>query len=173
MNTKSRTVRRLETPASGWLPWIVSILLFCGCGPTGQTTLSGRVVGVADGDTIRVLVDRREVKVRLFGIDCPESNQAFGTQAKKFTSGLAFGRDVQVISRGEDRYGRVLGYVLLPDGTNLNEEIVRHGMGWWYEQYAEDEFRLKGLQALAKRGRVGLWRDKRPMPPWEFRRLKR
>jgi len=89
--------------------------LLLSVGVQAGDSFTGRVVGVTDGDTIKVLVDKREIKVRLYGIDCPESKQAVGTKAKKFTSNLAFGKPVTVQSKGEDRDGRALGYVMLTD----------------------------------------------------------
>ena len=91
---------------------------------------SGRVVGVTDGDTITVLHNGRGEKIRLYGIDCPEKRQAFGSKAKQFTSQLAFGKDVTIVGHGKDKYGRTLGDVILPDGKNLNEELVYNGFAW-------------------------------------------
>src|SRR5215475_7442225 len=86
---------------------------------------TGKVVGISDGDTISVLREGKAVKVRLYGIDTPEKAQAFGTQARKFTSDLAFQRDVTVQIHATDRYGRLVGEVLLPDGRSLNQELGR------------------------------------------------
>ena len=150
------------------LIWICALLP--ACTTLVDDSIIGRVVGVTDGDTIKVLVDKRELKIRLYGIDCPESKQAFGTRARQFTSALAFSKTVTVLPRGKDRYGRTLGTVMLPDGRNLNYAIVGNGFGWWYEQYAGKETQLKALQEKARKKRVGLWRDKDPVPPWEFRK---
>lgn len=108
-----------------WLSLALSATLLA-----DDAAFKGCVTAVADGDTIKVLVAKPEVKIRLYGIDCPESKQPFGTQAKKFVSTLAFGKPVTVLSKGKDRYGRVFGYVFLPDGKNLNYEIVGNGFGW-------------------------------------------
>ncbi len=89
---------------------------------------SGKVVGISDGDTITVLRDRTPVKIRLSGIDCPETGQDFGRRAKSLTSGLAFGKVVTVHTRGKDRYGRTVADVILPDGRILNHELVRRGV---------------------------------------------
>ena len=77
---------------------------------------TGRVVGVSDGDTLTVLRERTPVKVRLFGIDCPQMGQDFGSRAKQFTSELVFGKTVTVVPHDMDRYGRTVADVLLPDG---------------------------------------------------------
>src|SRR5436305_14660114 len=91
---------------------------------------TGKVVGVNDGDTITVLKDRIPVKVRLFGIDCPETGQDFGSRAKGATSEMAFGKVVTVHPRRNDRYGRTVADVVLPDGRTLNHELVRRGLAW-------------------------------------------
>ncbi len=130
-----------------------------------------KVVGVSDGDTITGLdANNTQAKIRLNGVDCPESSQAFGTQAKKFTSDACFGKSIQVELSGTDRYGRHIGNVTLPDGKNLNQELVKAGMAWWYEQYAPNDATLKKLQEDAKKGKVGLWADANPTAPWEFRK---
>ena len=89
-----------------------------------------KVTSIADGDTLTVLVDRQQIKVRLDGIDCPESGQAYGQKAKLATSQLAFGKTVTIQSTGTDRYGRTLAHVLLPEGRSLNRELVRQGYAW-------------------------------------------
>lgn len=130
-----------------------------------------KVVGVSDGDTIAGLdANNTQAKIRLNGVDCPESSQAFGTQAKKFTSDACFGKLVQVELSGTDRYGRHIGNVTLPDGKNLNQELVKAGMAWWYEQYAPNDSTLKKLQEDAKTAKTGLWADANPIAPWEFRK---
>ena len=86
---------------------------------------TGKVVAISDGDTIRVMHNGRAERIRLWGIDCPEKRQPFGTRASQFTGDLAFGKDVKVLVRDVDRYGRTVGEVVLPDGRSLNRELVR------------------------------------------------
>jgi len=96
-----------------------------------------RVVGVVDGDTLRV--SRKEggaVKVRLYGIDCPEKKQRYGKEARQLTRRLAYGRIVRVESRGKGRYGRTIGRVTLHSGKLLSQELVGAGACWWYRRYA-------------------------------------
>ena len=131
---------------------------------------SARVVGVQDGDTITVLVDKTEVRVRLNGIDCPEKGQPFGHVAAELTSSLAFGKTVQVIDRGKDRYGRTLADVILPGGKSLNQELVRAGLAWWYRRYAPHDKTLANLEEEAREARRGLWQDNDPIPPWLWRK---
>lgn len=95
---------------------------------SATNTFIGKVIGVSDGDTIKVLTsDKTQIKVRLYGIDCPEKNQAFGTKAKQFTSELCFKKTVEVKQVDVDRYGRIIGEIFLPDGKSLNKELVRNG----------------------------------------------
>jgi micrococcal nuclease len=140
--------------------------------PLKAEEFTGKVVGVSDGDTITVLTGRLTRRVRLDGIDAPEANQAFGQRAKQAASRSAFGRVVRVICHGEDRYGRSLGEVLLPDGSKLNERMVADGWAWHYKRYSNDS-RLAELEETARRRRVGLWSDPHAIPPWEFRESKR
>jgi micrococcal nuclease len=132
--------------------------------------IQGKVVGVSDGDTITILTkDNVQIKVRLEGIDCPEKKQAFGQKAKQFTSDLAFGKFVTFKKTGQDRYGRSLGYIILPDNKNLNKEILKTGFAWHFKKYNKDT-ELANLEIQARRGKRGLWSDPNPMAPWDFRK---
>ncbi|HEX8548645.1 MAG TPA: thermonuclease family protein [Cytophagaceae bacterium] len=133
--------------------------------------LVGKVIGVKDGDTIEVLIDGKPMKIRLFGIDCPEKKQAYGTKAKDFTASLSFGKTVSIQSKGTDKYRRMLGFVFLPDGRNLNHELVKAGYAWRYK-YNKNNLLLM-LEAQARNKRLGLWADAKPIPPWEFRHPKK
>jgi endonuclease YncB( thermonuclease family) len=148
--------------------FLISLLVVV---PTlASTTFTGKVIGVHDGDDITVLRDGYPEKVRLYGIDCPELGQDFGTKAKKTTSELCFGKTVTVKVREYDRYGRTIGIVILPGNINLSEALVSKGMAWWYREYAPDSKRLAELEKNARKAKVGLWSHPNPIPPWEFRR---
>lgn len=137
-------------------------------------TISGRVVGVADGDTLTVLDSRkRQHKVRLVGIDAPEKAQPFGERSKQSLSDLAYNRNVQVQTHKRDRYGRVLGKVLL-NGIDLNLVQINRGLAWHYKAYAreqtpDDRNRYAASEEVAVSNRRGLWRDAEPKPPWDWR----
>ena len=104
-------------------------------------TLEGKVIKISDGDTITVLTDKREqVKVRLYGVDCPESRQAFGTRARQYTSGHVFGKRVRVEIMDTDHYGRTVGIVSTRDGKVLNRELLASGMAWLYTAYCKAPF---------------------------------
>jgi endonuclease YncB( thermonuclease family) len=130
---------------------------------------SGKVVSVIDGDSLNVLHGNVREKVILYGIDCPETAQAFGTEAKKFTDDCCFGKVVNIESHGTDSRGRTIGVVLLPDGTNLNRELVKRGLAWWSDKFAANDATLKQLHESAKASHTGLWADPDPVPPWLFR----
>jgi micrococcal nuclease len=110
------------------------------------------VVSALDGDTIEVLRNGRAEKIRLNGIDCPEKGQAFGNNAKHATSALVFGKDVTLQTHGKDKYERTIGDVILPDGMNLNQELVKEGWCWWYRKYAPLDTELE-QQSSRARGR--------------------
>lgn len=162
-------------------------VLGAGCGSSGPAApvtfaqedagpglaFEGKVVGVADGDTITVLRDREQIRVRLYGVDAPESGDAFGKVSKRFTSDLVFGRTVRVEAVDRDRYGRTVAKVFLPDGRSLGDELVRNGYAWWFRQYAATDRELERLEAGARRERKGLWADPNPIPPWESRAARR
>jgi len=129
------------------------------------------VVGVADGDSITVLRDREQVKVRLVDIDAPEKAQAFGNRSKQALEDLVHGREVLVVERGKDRYQRVLGRVYRGD-LDVNAEQVRQGMAWVYRQYSKDAALLR-IEAEARVQKRGLWHDPDPVPAWEWRKARR
>jgi endonuclease YncB( thermonuclease family) len=137
---------------------------------------SGEVVGITDGDTITVLNSKKlkDVKIRLYGIDCPEGEQAFSKRAKQFTSKIVYGKVVEVKVMATDRYGRTVA-MIYTDKTLLNEELIKAGLAWVYWQYCGHPIceSWKGLQIGARMDKRGLWADPDPIPPWEFRRKKR
>ena len=141
--------------------------------PLEAADYSGRVVGVIDGDTIEVLNGHHAERIRLSGIDCPEKGQAFGQRAKQAASALVFGKKVTIQTHGHDKYKRTLADVILPDGTNVNQELVKQGWCWWYRKYAPGDTVLEGLEHEAREARKGLWVDPQPIPPWEWRKRSR
>ncbi|MBI4964776.1 MAG: thermonuclease family protein [Desulfomonile tiedjei] len=132
---------------------------------------SGKVVEVHDGDTISVMHFGRAERIRLFGVDCPEHDQDFGTRASQFTADFAFGKIAQVLPADRDEYGRTVAWVSV-EGKSLNKELVRAGLAWWYRRYAEDNLELRDLESEALKNKLGLWSKPNPVPPWLFRRTK-
>jgi len=146
---------------------MITLILFLFLLPTD---LAGRVVGIEDGDTITMLSDSRQVRVRLFGIDCPERGQDFGRTARKRVSTLCYHTVVRVEIKGNDVFGRTLGIVYLADGRNLNQLLVDEGLAWWYRKYSPRDKKLKSLEEAARKAKRGLWSVEDPTPPWEYRR---
>lgn len=161
-------------------PLIKYILLFIVIASTTQAAqrITGKVVGVSDGDTITILdtVKKSTTRIRLYGIDCPEKKQAFGMKAKKYATDIASGKTVEVTILDTDRYGRSVGIVQVKGNVApLNELLIRNGYAWLYTRYCKDKVceKWRDLEAAARRGKVGLWSDANPTPPWEFRRSAR
>jgi endonuclease YncB( thermonuclease family) len=146
---------------------VAAALLCVGAGPGPGQPL--RIVGVHDGDTITGL-DEHEVqhKVRLDAIDAPELGQPFGQAAKKALSAKVFGKDVVVVPKTKDRYGRTIGHVIV-DGRDVNLEMLEEGMAWHYKHY-DHNARLARAEEESRAARNGLWADGGAVPPWEWRR---
>jgi endonuclease YncB( thermonuclease family) len=148
-------------------------LILLAADPAEFHEFTGKVVHIADGDTLTVLDDDKvQHKVRLHGIDAPEKGQAFGTKSKEALSEKVSGKMVRVEWKECDRYGRIVGDVSIGD-RNINVEMVRAGWAWWYRSYAPKSRILEESEAAAKEERRGLWQDKNPEPPWEFRKKER
>lgn len=132
--------------------------------------ITGKVVRVADGDTISVLDgDNAQHKIRLHGIDTPERDQRYGRTAWNALSAMVAGKTVGVVVLGEDSYGRTDGTVYL-DGRDINLAMVAAGHAWWYRYYAPNEHLLQAAETTARAEKLGLWAEPDPVPPWDWRR---
>ncbi len=149
------------------------ILFFLSGISHAQAPIQGKVVSVADGDTITVLQDSKQYKIRLYGVDTPEKKQDFGQKAKQFTSGMVFKQHVKVVAYDIDRYGRTVGMVYIGQEC-LNEELIRNGLAWVYKRYCSESFCNNWLQLEqeARTNKLGLWIYDNPVPPWDFRKGK-
>ena len=134
-----------------------------------QADVRGRVVSVHDGDTLTVLVERREVKVRLTDIDAPELKQAFGTRSRQSLAELCFGKEASLDVRGRDRYKRTLAIVTCA-GTDANAEQVRRGYAWTHTRFAPADSPLIAIENEARSAHRGLWADPAAVAPWDWRR---
>lgn len=131
--------------------------------------LSGKVVRVADGDTVTLLAGgNKQHRVRLAEIDAPESGQAFGRKSRDSLNRMCAGQSASVHVQDIDRYGRVVGRVVC-SGVDTSVEQVRLGMAWVYDSYVRDRSLYK-FQSSAREKRIGLWSDSSPVKPWEWRR---
>lgn len=142
--------------------------LWLAAGP--GSALTGQVVAVHAGDTFTLKSGSSLYKVRLSDVDAPEIRQVFGRQAQEFTRHLALGRRVQVSVALIDRHDRRVGEVITEDGHVLNEELVYAGLAWHYRVNPIENQRLQRLEQHAFSNKLGLWVEKEPLPPWEFRR---
>jgi len=131
---------------------------------------AGKVVGVADGDTITVLYGKKEYKIRFQHIDCPESSQAFGTKAKQVLSNKVFGKTVTVRWTEKDRYERILGDIHIGQRW-INAEMVNEGMAWHYKFFSKDAT-VAAAEVKARAAKLGIWSQPNPVPPWDFRKGK-
>ena len=156
---------------------VLVLFLFLLASHVGANEIAGRVVGVADGDTITVLDASNELyKIRLSGIDAPEKKQPFGTASKQSLSNLIFNRAVIIHWQKRDSYGRIVGKVMLDD-VDMNLEQIKAGMAWFYRQYQkqqpiQDQADYAAAEQEAKANKLGLWVDDAPIEPWNFRRAK-
>jgi len=147
----------------------------------------GRVVGVSSGDTITVLDSAQgRHEIRLVGVGAPESDQPFGQQSRKHLSDLVFGKNVRVEWLKRDRYGHILGKVMVqPRGCPACRKTrdaglaqLETGLAWWYREYRreqslEDQGRYEYAEFDTRTRRIGLWRHEAPVPPWEWRKRNR
>ena len=160
-------------PEAGWRRAATS-LENIGAAREGETAtdfdLTGRVVRVADGDTVSILdSSNTQHKVRLYGIDTPERDQPFGKAAKRALLQLVGEQLVGVVIVETDSYGRIVG-TLYQGGRNINAAMVASGYAWWYQYYAPHEHLLQTAQQQARAQKLGLWAEPNPVAPWDWRR---
>lgn len=156
-------------------PSVVAVLMLLAAARVALAAeITGRVVGITDGDTLTVLnAARQQIRVRLAEIDTPEARQPYGTRARQTLSDLAFGKDVRVAVQDTDRYGRTVGRVYA-GSVDVNAEMVRQGAAWVYRQYSRDLSLLR-IEQEAREARRGLWAlpEAQRTPPWEWRAAER
>jgi len=152
--------------------------------PKQANEITGKVVGIVDGDTIDILTDdKTTIRIRLNGVDAPETGQPFGKNAKQYLSEFIGGQIVRAVTHGEDRYGRTLGDVYfnsvedadIPPGATLpdweiNRELIQQGLAWHFKKYSTD-INLEMDEITARDRKLGLWSDPRSIPPWDWRKL--
>ena len=132
--------------------------------------INGKVVAIAAGDTVTVLMDNTQYKIRLAEIDTPERAQPYGSKAKEILSALVFGKTVIAKVQDMDRYGRYVARIYVGD-VDVSREMVRQGAAWVYRQYLKDKS-LLAVEAEAKAANRGLWAlpEAQNIPPWEWRK---
>lgn len=141
-------------------------------------TLRGMVRTVYDGDTLLLVAKPRgQIKVRLYGIDAPETakpdrpGQPYGAVARRVLMYKLLGKAVTLEVQEQDQYDRAVGVVRL-EGRDINAEMVAEGLAWAYRQYLQGSYASEylRLEEHARRRHRGLWQQPNPQPPWEFRR---
>jgi endonuclease YncB( thermonuclease family) len=134
------------------------------------------VVHIHDGDTIRVEEKNGTItKIRLYGIDCPEADQSYGSEATQRVKDFTDGQPVEIEAFYQDRYRRSVALVLLADGMTLQERLLIAGLAWVDQRYCDrpECVAWKEEEQVARSAGVGVWAAPEPLPPWEWRRLKR
>lgn len=139
--------------------------------PKNSNIHSVKLSRVIDGDTIEVIKNGGKIKVRLYGIDCPEDGQAFGGQAKKIMQQITFDRNIKIKIIDYDKYGRAVAVVYV-DNKNANEAMLKGGYAWVYTKYCKADFcnDWKAYEQKAQKYKKGLWQQLPYEPPWEWRR---
>lgn len=145
---------------------LLLILLLCTTAFAGDH-IQGEVIKVIDGDTITVKTKKKEVKIRLYGIDAPEKKQDYGKKSTRLLDKLIDNEKVQVYVVDTDRYGRAVGKVFF-EGEYINAVMVRKGAAWHYKKYSKD-IELAIAEEWARQEREGLWREDNPTAPWDYR----
>jgi endonuclease YncB( thermonuclease family) len=153
------------------VPFLITCLLLL---PTLSLAGEFKVTRVYDGDTITVSGEGKDMKVRLYGIDTPESTQWYGQNAKQFTSSQLFGKTVSIDRIDIDRYGRTVALVSVGDLV-INKLLVEYGYAWVYDRYCRQPFcaEWKLLEEEARKAKRGLWKNPNVIPPWEYRQSSR
>ena len=143
------------------------------------TILKGyQAVKVSDGDTLNVQkVENGKfvgkiVKIRMFGIDAPEKTQDYGIESKQALEKLVNGKTLEIEEKNRDRYGRTVA-VVYADGKNINEEMVKNGNAWWYQEYDKNDTKMQAYQENAKKNKLGLFGKRGYIEPWNYRREKK
>ncbi|EKD34243.1 MAG: nuclease [uncultured bacterium] len=132
---------------------------------------SASVRKIIDGDSLVVATAHDTIEVRLYGVDCPEYDQPFSREAKRFTEDRVLGKKVMIEPVARDSYGRLVA-VVVRDNKVLNKDLVQAGLAWVYPGYCKKSFcrSWKESENFAHKERRGLWHDKHPDPPWRWRR---
>lgn len=151
------------------LTLFISLSFIC----VSQNVLTGRSVRVADGDTFTLLDDsNNQRRIRLEGIDAPERGQAFGNRSREYLASMIVDKRLKVTYKEKDRYGRILGKVSTDSISDVNLEMIKSGMAWHYSYYNKEK-EYADAEKEARKKKIGLWVDKNPIPPYEWRKGKR
>lgn len=146
--------------------------LFLSAHPLALTTTYSKVIAIADGDTFTVIKDNKTIRVRIDAIDAPEKGMPYCNVSKKYLATMCFGKMVKLTTLKTDRYGRSIARIVLPDGKDVSTEMIKAGLAWHYKKYSSDKL-LAAYEVQARKARIGLWKDKKPVAPWTVRKMHR
>ena len=157
--------------------FLLCSLLFLSC--TTDTTslpkgnsISGKVVKIIDGDTFDVLKDdHTTIRVRMFGIDCPERRQDYYQVCKDALAEYIFGKNIELVSHGRDVYHRTLAVVFYQK-ENINLKMIQNGFAWHFKRYSSDPV-MTAAENKARNAKIGLWKMDNAIAPWDYRRENR
>ncbi|HOZ52649.1 MAG TPA: thermonuclease family protein [Chitinophagaceae bacterium] len=150
---------------------MILILLTITATIDAQTKLKGRAIKIIDGDTFDLLVDKTTYQIRLADIDCPEKGQDFYKVSKQALSDYLYGSYIEVIYNKKDRNGRILGSVY-NGPVYINLIMVEEGYAWHFKKYSSDQ-RFAKAEINARKAQRGLWKQPKPIAPWDFRQIRR
>lgn len=128
-----------------------------------------KVTKIIDGDTIAVLYQNKEQRVRIYGIDAPERGQPYSNKAKKYLISKIANKSVEVVYKDNDRYGRIIAKILL-NNEDIGKDLVKNGYAWAYRHFSKDYI---SEEEFAKSNKIGLWQDDNPVNPYLYRKSKR
>lgn len=153
---------------------ILSIVLFWSIVVPVQAragAFSAKVVRVVDGDTIEVVMHGRVQRVRIWGIDTPEWDQPYGAKSKEYTRHRLSGKEVDVVPKEYDKYGRLVA-LIRANHINFSEELVRMGLAWVHIYYCNEAVcgHWRVLQKKARKEHRGLWHAQNPIAPWRWKK---
>lgn len=153
--------------------YILILLLISSSYLFAQSIIYGKVIKIADGDTVTLLdKNKKQIRIRLYGIDCPEKGQDYYQVAKNYVSNAIFNKEIKVEVINKDRYKRSVGIIWYDDNKNLNLELVEQGLAWHYKQFDKSKS-YANAERTAQKQKLNIWQKKNPIAPWDFRKNKR
>ena len=153
----------------------VGFLLLLSPSVSFSEQFNGRIIHVADGDTVTLLTEsKQKIRIRISGIDAPEKAQPYGNRSKQNLERLAHSKDAFADCPKKDKYKRHVCKVLV-DNIDVGLQQIRDGFAWWYraysnEQSAEARTAYENAEIAASKAAIGLWKDDSSVPPWEWRK---
>ncbi len=149
---------------------LIALLLFLSCNIYAQTTITGKVVKVTDGDTFNLLTkEKKQIRVRVYGIDAPERSQSFGNASRKYLASMIAGKQVTAFVTKTDRYGRKIAKVKTDSINDISFEMIKSGMAWHYSYYDNTKVYAEAEKA-ARAAKKGLWILPDPVNPYLYRK---